>query len=48
MHDVAPLRPDDAFEQKCAQWIQERVEKDAFMDISGRYIELMGGGTQER
>ena len=39
--NVVPLVPDDEFEQRCAQWVQERIEKDAFFEISGRYIELM-------
>jgi hypothetical protein len=39
--NVMPLCPDDAFEQRCASWVQERVEWDAFTEISGRYIELM-------
>jgi hypothetical protein len=41
MGKVVPLCPDDEFEQRCAQWARERVERDAFMEISGRYIELM-------
>jgi hypothetical protein len=39
--EVVPLYPDDEFEQRCAQWVQERVEFDAFEEIAGRYIELM-------
>ena len=39
--NVVPLCPDDEFEQRCAQWVQERNEWDAFTEISGHYIELM-------
>jgi hypothetical protein len=39
--NVVPLCPGDEFEQRCASWVQERVEWDAFTEISGRYIELM-------
>jgi hypothetical protein len=41
MDNVVSLCLDDEFEQRCAQWIQERVEWDAFTEISERYIELM-------
>ena len=42
MHDnVVSLRRNEEFEQRCAQWLRERVEWDAFEQVSERYIELM-------
>jgi hypothetical protein len=42
MHDnVVPLCPDDEFEQRCAQWVQERIRWDCFVEVSGQFIEQM-------
>jgi hypothetical protein len=41
MCDVVPLRPDDEFERRCVEWVKERVEWDAFEEVSGQYFRLM-------